>query len=65
MPEIIYRVVLIFPDTISLADFVFEIQIPGIETSLREQSFSGCLTEEQVNRAVHQFGAYVRVCTPL
>lgn len=56
----LFRVVLIFPDTESLADFIGYLEVPG-EISGKEYTFVGNLTEEQIKDARIRFGAYVRV----
>ena len=56
----LYRAVLIFPDTDSLADFVTYLEMPG-EVDGKEYTFVGTLTEEQITTARSIFGAYVRV----
>jgi hypothetical protein len=56
----LYRVVLIFPDTVSLADFVEYLKTPG-EVDGREHTFVGNLSEEQIKTARLGFDAYVRV----
>ena len=55
-----YRVVLIFPTTARLADFVAYLELPG-EVSSWDYSFVGNLTEEQIGTARDSFEAYVRV----
>jgi hypothetical protein len=60
----LYRVVLIFPDTDSLAGFVEYLEAPG-EVDGREYSFVGNLTEEQITIARLDFGAYVKVIREL
>ena len=56
----LYRVVLIFPNTESLADFIEYLELPG-EVNSWEYSFVGNLTEEQIEMARASFEAYVRV----
>ena len=56
----LYRVVLIFPDTKSLADFIEYLKLPG-EVDGKEYTFTGNLTEEQIKTARTMFGAYVRL----
>ena len=58
--SMLYRVVLIFPDTVSLSDFIEYLEVPG-EIDGREYTFVGELTEEQIRTARSSFGAYVRV----
>ena len=60
----LYRVVLIFADTNSLAAFIEHIEVSG-EVSNREYSFVGNLAEEQIKEARTSFGAYVRVLRKL
>ena len=55
-----YRVVLIFPDTKSLADFIGYLEVPG-EVDASIYTFVGNLTEEQIKMARSSFGAYVRL----
>ena len=56
----LYRVVLIFPDTVSLAEFVAYLEVPG-EVNGREYTFVGNLDEKQIEKARVYFGAYVKV----
>ncbi len=56
----LYRVVLIFPDTERLADFIEHLEVPG-EVNNREHAFVGNLNEDQIITACSAFGAYVRV----
>lgn len=56
----LYRVVLIFPDSKSLADFVEYLKIPG-EIDGKEYSFVGNLTGDQIDTARLSFSAYVRL----
>ena len=60
----LYRVVLIFPDQISLADFILQLEVPG-ETNNLETAFVSDLDEEQIMTACKSFGAYVRVAREL
>lgn len=56
----LFRVVLIFPDTKRLADFIEYLEVPG-EVDGKEYSFVGNLTEEQIKTAQVSFNAYVRL----
>jgi hypothetical protein len=56
----LFRVVLIFPDTQSLAGFVEYLKVPG-EIDSRVDAFVGDLDEEQIKIARFKFGAYIRV----
>jgi len=56
----LYRVVLIFPDTENLAGFVEHIETSG-EVFGNDYTFVGNLTEEQVSFARRHFQAYVRL----
>jgi hypothetical protein len=56
----LFRVVLIFPDSQSLAAFVEYLKVPG-EVDSRVDAFVGNLNEEQIKIARFEFGAYIRV----
>jgi hypothetical protein len=56
----LYRVVLIFPDTKRLADFIGHLEVPG-EVDGGLYTFVGNLNEEQIRIACLSFGAYIRV----
>lgn len=56
----LYRVVLIFPDTEHLSEFIARMELPG-EANGRDCTFVGTLDESQIRVARLQFGAYVRV----
>lgn len=58
-----YRVVVIFPDTNSLADFVEWLESAG-EVHGNEYTFVGNLTAAQIKGA-RDFGAYVRAAREL
>jgi hypothetical protein len=59
-----YRVVLIFPDTESLADFIAQLEVLG-EVNGQEYTFVGILSEGQIRTARQLFNAYVRVVREL
>jgi hypothetical protein len=54
-----YRVVLIFPETKNLSDFIEYLKVPG-EVNSSEYTFVGYLTEDQIKIARSTFNAYVR-----
>jgi hypothetical protein len=54
----VYRVVLIFPDTERPAGFVEYLEVPG-EVNCREHIFVGYMAEEQIKTARESFAAYV------
>jgi hypothetical protein len=56
-----FKVVLVFPDSVSLAEFVLQERVKGIETNCSEYLLSGQLTEEQIKKARKIFKAFVRV----
>jgi hypothetical protein len=56
----LYRVVLIFVDTKSLADFIEQVEEPG-EFDGSIYTFAGTLNEEQIAIARKSFGAYMRL----
>ena len=56
-----FKVVLVFPDSVSLAEFVLQERVKGIETNCSEHLLSGQLTEEQIKKARKIFKAFVRV----
>jgi hypothetical protein len=56
-----FKVVLVFPDSVSLAEFVLQERLRGIETNCSEYLLSGQLTEEQIKKARKIFKAFVRV----
>ena len=60
----LYRVVLIFPDTESLSGFIEYWQVAG-EVDGNEYTYVGNLNEEQIRTAHLLFGAYVRVMREL
>ena len=45
-----FKVVLVFPDSVSLAEFVLQERVKGIETNCSEYLLSGQLTEEQIKK---------------
>lgn len=56
----LYRVILIFPNTKGIADFVEKAEAQGeIDGSI--YTFTGTLNEEQINMARKSCGAYIRL----
>jgi hypothetical protein len=51
------RVVLIFPDTASLAEFLVHYHIQNAEVDSIDQSLTAPLLEEQILIAIHDYGA--------
>lgn len=62
------KVILVFPNTSSLSDFIFKYRICGIEVSTRDRSLSGYISDEQVLTACAQYQAQLtiinRIATP-
>ncbi|MDQ3279372.1 MAG: hypothetical protein M3Q06_13670 [Bacteroidota bacterium] len=51
------KTVLLFPDTISLADFVLTHQIRGAEVHSCEQTLEAALPEKLLTIAIKEYGA--------
>jgi len=53
------KVVLLFPDTYSIADFLTEQRISNAEVNSREHSLIAVMEDEEIIRAVDDYGAHL------
>lgn len=58
------NVVLLFPNTSSIAAFVLENKVPGAQINSTEQSLSADLSEDQIVTACTRYGALLKGKTP-
>jgi hypothetical protein len=54
------KVVMIFPDTYSMADFLIKEEITNAEANSVEQSIIAIITSKQIEIAEMEFGAIIR-----
>ena len=57
------KVVLLFPNIVSISNFLLQYRIAGIEVNSLERSVIGCLTSDQIIVACNQYNAYLK--TPI
>jgi len=57
------KVVLLFPNTVSISNFLLQYRIAGLEVNSRERSVIGSLTSDQIMAACTQYNAYLK--TPI
>lgn len=55
------KVILVFPNTSSLSDFIFQHRISGVEVSTCDRSLSGQVTDEQMLIACTQYQAQLTI----
>jgi hypothetical protein len=54
------KVILIFHDTISIAEFILQNKISGAEVNTREKALSAVLSEEEIEIACTAYRAILR-----
>ncbi|HEV7620461.1 MAG TPA: hypothetical protein VGO09_01940 [Flavisolibacter sp.] len=57
------KLILIFPDTKQMADFVLQNSISGIEVNSKEQTVAGIFTEEEILVACEDHNACLKYDT--
>jgi hypothetical protein len=58
------QVVLIFPDHLSIADYVLSQKVRNAEVNSDEQTVTATLTEMDIKVATETYGAILKVETP-
>jgi hypothetical protein len=59
------RVVLIFPDTTRLSQFLLEKKVTKAIVNTSKKSLSGLIAEEQINEACKKYSAKVKRCSAI
>jgi hypothetical protein len=60
-----FRVLLLFPDQVNLAEFILSERLYRVDTKCYTYSMAGVLSEDQIKRARKMHGAYVRLAKKL
>ena len=59
------KVVLIFPNTLRILEFILEYKIAGVVTNSLEKSLTGILPDDKIVAACTQFEAYIQSSSPV
>jgi hypothetical protein len=58
------KVVLIFPDTLKMADFIIANNISNVIADSLEQSLTGEMTDDEIITACEEFDAFAKAVSP-
>jgi hypothetical protein len=58
------KVVLIFPDTVKMADFIIANNISNVIADSLEQSLTGEMTDDDIITACEEFDAFAKAVSP-
>jgi hypothetical protein len=58
------KVVLIFPDTLKMADFIIANNISNVIADSLEQSLTGEMTDDEIITACEEFDAFAKAISP-
>lgn len=59
------KVILLFPDTVAMAEFILSQRIPRTQCNTRDKTLTAQMTDQQIETARRQYGASIKAAYKL
>ena len=54
------KVVMVFPDTVSIIDFMLSNNVSNVEVNSIDQTITGVIAEDKIEKALNDYGAHLK-----